>query len=288
MLRRTGRWFAGGVGARRAVAVASFAFAATVALGAALTFARSAARWSALGRGSQLVVYLGAAGDARAGLTLTEELRALGGVTRAEYVPPAETLRRLRSALGEDQRLAEGLDPEAMPASIELALEPGVDAVLPLSPTIAALRRHPAVDDVAVERAPADRLGEAMTALRPWLDSGSWFVAALAALLLTIGARLAWAPPRGHAAVAHLLGAGPAYQVLPASLAAAIAAAAGALAAVAALSMVGGALGAALAPQGLAPALLTGGEAGVLALGAVAVAATSGGWASVGRGAGRG
>lgn len=221
---------------RRLAWTAAAALAAVVLFGAALLGSRTAASWSVTsGAGAQLVVYLTQDTDEAARQQLADELAALGGVVRVEAVPPAEALRRLRAALGGEQELLDGVEPETMPASIEAELLPGVEAVLPMSPTLTALRRHPAVEDVVIEPAPPDTLRAAMAQLSPWSRSFLLVAAALTALLCFAVARLAWVVPAKELAVARLLGAGPAFHLLPLALSAAVAAALGALLGVAVL-----------------------------------------------------
>lgn len=222
---------------RRLAWTAAAALAAVVLFGAALLGARTASRWSATsgGAGAQLVVYLTQDTDEAARQQLADELAALGGVVRVEAVPPAEALRRLRAALAGEQELLDGVEPETMPASIEAELLPGVEAVLPMSPTLTALRRHPAVEDVVIEPALPDTLRAAMAQLAPWSRTWTLVAASLAALLCFAVARLAWVVPAKELAVARLLGAGPAFHLVPLALSAAVAAALGAVLGVAVL-----------------------------------------------------
>lgn len=257
VLVRAARSWTGAAGWRRFAWVASAALSAAVIVGAALVLARTTASWAQQrGGASQLVVYLAQDTDAAARQALAEELGRLGGVSSVEVVAPEEALRRLRSALAADQALLDGVEPETMPASLEASLEPGVEAVLPMSSTFQALRGHPAVEDVVIEPAPADRLVGAMSHVAPWMRTLALGAGGLAALLLFAVARLAWVLPRQELAVAHLLGAGPAFQIVPRALGAAVAAATGALLGVVALCAGGLAVSAALAsaPSSLDPA----------------------------------
>jgi cell division transport system permease protein len=235
-LRRVLQRFAGPRGWRRAAWMIATALAAVVLAGGALLAGRTATAWAQLRGGqAQLVVYLAQDTEPAQRQALAEELAALGGVTRVETVAPDEALRRLRTALAADQALLDGVEPETMPASIEASLEPGLENVLPMSPTFAALRRHPAVEDVVIEPALPDSLGSAMTLVAPWARSLTFLFAGLAALCAFAVARLAWALPRQELAVARLLGAGPAFHLAPMAISAALAAGLGALLGVAAL-----------------------------------------------------
>jgi cell division transport system permease protein len=250
------------------------AFAAVVLVGAALLCGRTATGWMRAGQGgAQLIVYLTPDTEEAPRQSLVDDLAALGGVTRVELVEPAEALRRLRAALAGEQQLLDGVEPETMPASIEAELAPGVDAVLPMSPTLSALRRHPAVEDVVIEPAPPDTLGAAMAGVAPWARSLTLLVAGLAALLCFAVARLAWAVPPKELAVARLLGAGPAFHVVPLALSAAVSAALGALLGVVALLAGGLQVTSALAGPtvGSDLAVLGAGDAALLVLAAALI-----------------
>lgn len=250
VFRRALRACGGSSGWCRLAWVGAAALAAVVLVGVALLAARTCAAWARQrGGGAQLVVYLTPdTGDAER-QALAGELSALGGVAAVQVVAPDEALRRLRSALAADQALLEGVEPETMPASLEASLEPGVEAVLPMSPTFSALRRHPSVEDLVIEPSPPDTLSSAMARVAPWVRSLALGIGGLVALLTFAVARLAWSLPRQELAVARLLGAGPAFQLVPRALGAAIAAAGGALLGVVALLAGGLQLTAALAPS---------------------------------------
>ena len=75
-----------------------------------------------------MVVYLGEGVDDARAAALLHELRGLAGVERAELVPPVESARRLRHALGADAALLDGVELGSLPASVEVTLAPGVQA----------------------------------------------------------------------------------------------------------------------------------------------------------------
>ncbi len=280
----------GAAGRRRAAWSFAVACAAVLLVAAALAGGRAVSTWARPHGGqAQLVVYLAQDTDAEVRARLAEELGQLGGVTGVETVAPEEALRRLRTALAADQALLDGVEPETMPASLEASLEPGLEAVLPMSPTFAALRQHAAVEDVVIEPAPPDTLASAMRALAPWTERAALLVAGLAALCLFAVVRLAFALPRQELAVARLLGAGPAFHLIPMALAAALVAALDGLAATVTLWLMAP-RAAALVP-GAAPRLvelgaLIGGAALVAAAGAARAARSgeAGGAAGAGRG----
>lgn len=270
-LERAGLRLRGAGGRRRAAWSFVVAGAAVLLVAATLAGGRAVTAWSQLRGGqAQLVVYLAQDTDPEVRARLAEELGQLGGVTGVETVAPEEALRRLRAALAADQALLDGVEPETMPASIEASLEPGLEAVLPMSPTFAALRQHAAVEDVVIEPAPPDTLASAMSALAPWTERAALLVGGLAALCLFAVVRLAFALPRQELAVARLLGAGPGFHLIPMALAAALVAALGGLAAAVAVWLVAP-RAAALVP-GAAPRL---GELGALIGGAALVAAAA-------------
>lgn len=277
-LERAGLRLRGAGGRRRAAWSFVVAGAAVLLVAATLAGGRAVTAWSQLRGGqAQLVVYLAQDTDAAVRQALAGDLAQLGGVTGVEIVAPDEALRRLRTALAADQALLDGVEPETMPASIEASLEPGVEAVLPMSPTYKALRQHAAVEDVVIEPAPPDTLGSVMSELAPWAERGVLVVAGLAALCLFAAVRLAFALPRQELAVARLLGAGPGFHLIPMALAAALAAGLGALVAAGAIFFVGE--GAASVP-GL-------GALGALVAGAALIAAAAAARASLPTGADR-
>ncbi|HRC57906.1 MAG TPA: permease-like cell division protein FtsX [Kofleriaceae bacterium] len=259
LIRRARSWLRGKAGRRRAVWVVTAALAATWLSGLGLILGRVVTQRGEPAGGA-MVIYLHAGTADNVGQALTEEVARLGGVSQTEYVSASETLLRLRRSLAGEETLLEGVEPSAMPPSIEALLQPGVEQVLPLSPTWAALRRHPAVEQVAIEEAEQDTLSIAMARLAPWALRLQFLVAGIAAWLGLAVARLGWRTPRRELAVATLLGASPAFHLVPAALAAALAAALGAL---------GGACGLTWSAQQLAA--LTPGSADLLGLTELAV-----------------
>lgn len=207
--------------------------AATLLFGTALLAARNLDRWADRWRGgSTMVVYLEPGAPVDRGRGIATELGAIAGVVRAEYVPAEEAARRLRTALGADDALLAGIEPAALPASIELVLEPGARDVVTASPLFASLRSADSVDSVELVGEWDDRIGALLSGLR----TAAWtLVAVFGALALIAGAatlRLRLAGSADEARVARLLGAGPAFLVGPALLAGAIQGAIGAALAV--------------------------------------------------------
>jgi cell division transport system permease protein len=190
------------------------------AAGVAAVAADNVDRWAQHpGGGASMVVYLGEdVEDARA-LTLVAELRTLPGVLRAELVPSSESARRLERALGADTTLLDGVEVDSLPASVEVSLAPGVRDVVAISPTVRALRGAPGVDDVIVEDGGDDRVVTALAAVRVFAWSGAALFAGLALVIVLAAIRVRLDRSRDELAVAHLLGAGPGYIVVPTALA---------------------------------------------------------------------
>jgi cell division protein FtsX len=203
--------------------------AAAVAFGAAQLVARNLDRWASGWRGgATMVVYLAPMVSADRARAIATELDALDGVVAAELVTADDANRRLREALGSAGELLDGVDPAALPASIELVLEPGARDVVAASPLIGALRGSDAVDDVELVGEWVDRVGSLLGALRAAAWSIVIVFGLLAIVVVTATTRLRVATRRDEARVARLLGAGPAYTTWPTILAGAIQGAVGA------------------------------------------------------------
>lgn len=248
-LRRTGRI---AVDRPRAALWTLLALAcALFAAGVAVIAATSIDRWAAArpGAPTSMVVYLGEGVSEARAQALVGELRALSGVERAELVPPAESARRLVRALGSDGALLEGVDLAALPASVEVALAPGVRDVIAISPTLRALRGAPGVADVVIDEAGeqtaehpgqhpgahGDRVTRSLGAMRGLAWTGAALFAGLALIIALAAIRVRLDRGRQELAVAQLLGAGPGFLVIPTALAGALSGALAALIATLAL-----------------------------------------------------
>lgn len=196
-------------------------------VGMAATTAATVDRWAAAhpGGGGVMVVYLGDGVDEARADAVVRELRALGGVQRAELVSAADSARRLTRALGSDPALLDGVDLASLPASVEVTLAPGVRDVAALSPRLRALRGAPDVADVVVERggdAEDARLADALSTARSVSWTGAALFAALAAIIALAAVRVRLDRSPREAAVLELLGAPPGFTTIPIALAGAL------------------------------------------------------------------
>ena len=225
--------------------------AALFAAGVAIVTALHVERWTAAPRlGASMVVYLGDGVDEARAQALALELAKMPGVERAELVAAADTAARLQQALGADSALLEGVELASLPASVEVTLAPGMRDVIAMSPTVRALRGTPGVDDVIVEDGGAERTLGTLRTVRLVAWTGAALLAGLALIIVLAFIRVRMDRADREVAVAHLLGAGPAFTAMPTALAGALQGAAAALVAALALhvgiSIYGGAIAAAL------------------------------------------
>ncbi len=226
---------------------------ALVAVGVAAVAAASVDRWTAdrPGATASMVVYLGEGTDPARAQALVVELRGLRGVEHVELVSAEESARRLVTALGTDAALLDGIDVASLPASVEVTLAAGVRDVIAMSPTVRALRGATGVADIVLEDAHDDRIVSALAGVRAIAWIGATLFAGLALVIVLAAIRVRLDRGRHELAVAHLLGAGPAFTIVPTALAGAltgaIAALLAALALRAGLHVYGDALGRLLA-----------------------------------------
>jgi cell division transport system permease protein len=75
-------------------------------------------------------------------------LSRLPGVTEVRMVAPHEAYERLRRSLGSHADLLDGVEDGFLPASLEVALKPGVVDVIRAHPAFERLRHAPGVEDV--------------------------------------------------------------------------------------------------------------------------------------------
>lgn len=236
--------------------------AALAMVGVALIAASSVDRWAAArpGANATMIVYLGEGTSTARATELVGALRTLPGVERAQLVSPDESAKRLVQALGTDASLLEGIDPGALPASVEATLAPGVRDVVAMSPTVRELRGATGVTDVVVENAAEDKIAGALGTIRAVAWGGAGLFGGLALLIVLAAIRVRLDRGGDELAVAHLLGAGPGFLAIPTALAGALSGLLAALAAAAVLGgllrVYGGGLATTLAVPMFAPALV--------------------------------
>lgn len=206
-------------------------------VGAAALTADNVDTWAQLPHGSNasMVVYLGEGVDEAHAQVLATELQHLPGVDRAELVPSVESAKRLQQALGVDAALLDGVDLASLPASVEVTLAPGVRDVIAMSPTLRTLRGTPGVDDVVVEEGGPDKVAGALATVRTVAWTGAALVAGLALFVVLAALRIRLERDRRERAVLDLLGASPAFTIVPTALAGALQGALAAVLAAAAL-----------------------------------------------------
>jgi cell division protein FtsX len=230
-------------------------------VGAAAIAASSVDRWARdrPGASASMVVYLENATAERA-TALAGELRALHGVEQVELVPAEESARRLVSSLGADAALLDGVDVQALPASIEVKLAPGVRDVVMMSPTVRALAKSENVVEVAVENVEENKIAGVLATVRRIAWTGAALFAGLALITILASIRVRFDPRSQEMRVVHLLGGGSAFVIIPRALAGALSGIAAALLAAGALQLVlalyGDAIEGVLATSLMAPAAL--------------------------------
>jgi cell division transport system permease protein len=189
--------------------------------------------WQARYRhGASMVVYLNQRVDSVAGKGLASDLIKLAGVTRAEYVSPQESESRLRIALSGSEQLLDGIEPNSMPASIELVLEPGIRDVIEISAPFQQLRQSGQIEEVDISGEWSDNTSDALGVIGEGIVIIGMIFAVAAGLVVLLAARLRWQQSGALTAVARLLGASSFHTKLPAALAGGIASMVAALLAV--------------------------------------------------------
>ena len=193
---------------------------AIVMVGIALLGAQNIDRWAMRWRGgATMVAYLDAAVSDDRARAITTQLGDVPGVLHAEYVPPAEADRRLRTALGRSDQLLDGVDPSALPASVELVLEPGARDVVVASPRFASLRASDSVDDVELAGEWVDQMGTVMNGVRTaaWALVSLFGIFALIIVASTLRLGLQRNDQHAHsdAHISRLLGASTGYLAMP-------------------------------------------------------------------------
>lgn len=227
-LRRTGR-----VAVERPRAALWTTLALTCALLAvglaaltALTIDRVVASESRSATRAGLVVYLGEGTSEARASTLVDQLRALPGIEKVELVTSQESAQRLVGSLGSGAPMLEGVDVEALPASVEVTLAPGVRDVVAMSPIISELRGTTGVADVVVSDAEDTRTSSVLATVRvvAWIAAALFAGLALLAGLASLRVRFEDNRRGRHAewTVVELLGGGPSFLIIPTALAGAL------------------------------------------------------------------
>lgn len=201
--------------------------------------ARNVDAWSASWTGeASMVVYLDPGVDDAAALALADELTAVGGVRSVEYVPAAEAARRLRTSLGRHGDVLDGVDDAALPASLEIVLDPGVRDVAAASPIVERLRGTAGVEDVELVGDWVEQVGTVLTALRTAAWALLGLLGGLSVWVVMATARLRIAGLAEETRVAELLGAPSGFVRWPYVVAGALHGALGGVLAIAGLWLV--------------------------------------------------
>jgi cell division protein FtsX len=210
--------------------LAAFAVVAALAAGARSLARQSTLAAARLADQAHVIAYLEPGTGAEQARPLRTALARLPGVHEVRATDGASALAHLRrelSALGQDIAPLAAVEPDFLPASIEIVLAPGPDLTLRAQDTAARLRRQSGI--VAVD-AMTEGLGRA-AAFGALADRLAHIVGALAlvaaAVLLTGILLLERRRRRQEAATLTLLGATPLAIHLPSGALAVLAAVAG-------------------------------------------------------------
>jgi cell division protein FtsX len=164
---------------------AAFCLLALVAGGARLG-ARTVSRWGAfVGQNVHVIVYLADDVDQDRAQDLSELLRRVPTVAQVTTIEPASAMARLNAsatALGQEGKALDGLEPAYFPRSLEVSLTPAADLSERANDLAKRLRPVPGVLQV-------DAMGSGLARLAVWVKLGRRLGAAvLAALaLVTLG-----------------------------------------------------------------------------------------------------
>jgi cell division protein FtsX len=130
---------------------------------AASNVARLASGW---GADVQMTVFLEDGIAADRAQQIAGALRKLPGVDGVRSVDPKEAYQRMRRSLGARGDLLDGVEETFLPASIEVALKPGVADVIRAHPAFEKLRHTAGVEDVELMGDWVARLRAVETLLR--------------------------------------------------------------------------------------------------------------------------
>jgi cell division transport system permease protein len=142
---------------------------------------------------------------------LADELGAMPGVARVDHVDRQEALRRYREWAGSLAALADELETNPLPASLEVSLLPGPQAQAQGEAILAAVRDHPAVEDGRFDREWLAKLEALLELAR--LGGGGLGIVAFGAVIFVMASvlRLAVHARRDEIEIMLLVGATPAF-----------------------------------------------------------------------------
>ncbi|HET6584855.1 MAG TPA: permease-like cell division protein FtsX [Nannocystaceae bacterium] len=128
----------------------------------------------------------------------------LPNVERVDVIGPEQAMARLRDGLGDDPALVAGLDPELLPVSLELHLDPSRQA--PGEAVAETLRGEPLVEDVVVAGAWAERAQHMLDTLRGLALAAAGLVGAACLAIVWSTIRLAVYARRAEIEILRLVG----------------------------------------------------------------------------------
>lgn len=112
-------------------------------------------RWAG---GGHMTIYLDDDASSQRASQIADAVSRLPGVVSAQIVTSKEARVRLRDALGARGDLIDGVEDGFLPASIDVRLHPGVDAMLRAHPAFQRLSSAPGVEEVDLHAETTERL----------------------------------------------------------------------------------------------------------------------------------
>jgi cell division protein FtsX len=169
---------------------------------------RLASSW---GGDVQMTVYLEDGTSGERGQQIASALGKLPGVEHVRNVDSRQAYDRLRRSLGGRAALLDGVEETFLPASIEVALKPGVADVIRAHPAFERLRHAPGVEDVELNGDWVTRLRTVEKLLRDAGLAAGFLV--LCACLYIVGStiRLGVFARRDEIEILKLVGATPGF-----------------------------------------------------------------------------
>jgi cell division transport system permease protein len=203
--------------------------AALLGVAAADLASRRVAGWSRdLRAQASMVIYLDEGSTAERAAAIADRLLQTDGVAGAVVISASDANDRLRAALGRHDELLAGIDPAALPVSIEVTLAPGMADVVGQSALVSDLRATGGVEDIEITRDYTAPLGEALAGLQRLAWLLLVVVGSGAALLVAAAVRLRLLDSTGEHAALAWLGASPLFTRGPSVVAGAMIGVAGA------------------------------------------------------------